>query len=98
MTDFTFTQSGGKYVSQAFQPEGPFQVDLTFGSDANTKKNDIEVLSSNDSSSEFAVAAVMKANFLTRLNFPVMQVFADSPVYYKITSKIEPTSGNYVTA
>jgi hypothetical protein len=96
MADFTFTSSGDKYVSDAFQPEGPFQVDLTFNQ--NTEENYIEVLSSNDSSSEFAVAAIMKFAPATRINFPVMQVFVDSPVYYKITSKIQPTSGNYVTA
>ena len=96
MASFTFTSSNGKYVSDAFRPEGPFQVDLTFNQ--NTKENYIEVLSSNDSSGEFAVAAIMHFAPVTRINFPVMQVFADSPVYYKITSKIQPTSGNYVTA
>lgn len=98
MAALTFSAVNGGYESEWFQPNGAFQLDLQFAD--SDLANPITIYSANDNNGTkpYAVAAHTELVHTPHVNFPVLKVVPEAGVYYKVSSRLEPTAASYLTA
>ena len=100
MAALTFSAVNGGYESDWFQPNGAFQLDLQFAD--SDIANPITNYSANDNTEtnpkKYAIAAHTELKNAPHVNFPVLKVVPDAGVYYKVSSRLNPTAASYLTA
>lgn len=97
-TNLTFTGEQGGYGSNWFQPNNAFQLDLVFPESENPNKVQIFSANDNNGTEPLAKAAEFELKAGERhINVPIFDVIPDCGTYFKIVTRLMPSSASYMT-